>query len=83
MIVHRLNGYGLLLLISISVATGWICARRAQGGEPVVQTIYYILGLLTLIAGTLGMVYVRDARQHRKWMLRESTSGINPYPPLA
>ena len=66
-------GYVLLVLILISVATGWIIARRAQGGEPSVQAVFYILGILILITVTLGLVHARDVRQHRKWMLRESS----------
>ncbi|KAF8343000.1 uncharacterized protein EI90DRAFT_3031025 [Cantharellus anzutake] len=56
--LHRLNGYITLLLTGINVATGWT------------QLMFYVLGLLTLISATLGMIYVRDIRQHRKWMLR-------------
>jgi len=68
--LHRMIGYVLLVLILISVATGWIIARRAQGGEPSVQAVFYILGIFILISVTLGLVHARDVRQHRKWMLR-------------
>jgi hypothetical protein len=68
--LHRANGYGTLLLIPAGVASGWVVARRAFGGKPVTQGLFYILGLLILVTGTLGMSKIRDTRQHRKWMLR-------------
>ena len=70
--LHRANGYGTLLLIPAGVASGWVVARRAFGGKPVTQGLFYILGLLILVTGALGISKISDTRQHRKWMLRES-----------
>ncbi len=71
-IFHRVNGYLTLFLIPAGVASGWVLARRTLGGEPATQVLFYLLGLLVFITGTLGMLDVRDTRQHRKWMLRGS-----------
>ncbi|KAJ7262792.1 hypothetical protein B0H12DRAFT_308910 [Mycena haematopus] len=73
-ILHRLNGYGVLFCLIVGNICGSIVARRSFGGELNVQSAYYILGLMVVYAGLLGAYNVKkDTRQHRKWMLRMVT----------
>ncbi|KAJ7772225.1 hypothetical protein B0H16DRAFT_1305264 [Mycena metata] len=71
MILHRLNGYGVLSCLIVGNICGAIVARRSFGGELNVQSAYYILGLMIVVSGSTGLFYVKkDTRRHRKWMLR-------------
>ncbi|KAJ7280352.1 hypothetical protein C8J57DRAFT_124012 [Mycena rebaudengoi] len=71
MVLHRLNGYGVLFTLIVGNISGSIIARRSFGGELNVQSAYYILGIMIVFSGFMGFYYVkRDTRQHRKWMLR-------------
>ncbi|KAJ7020728.1 hypothetical protein C8F04DRAFT_285916 [Mycena alexandri] len=71
MILHRLNGYGVLSCLIVGNICGAIVARRSFGGELNVQSAYYALGLMIVLSGSIGLFYVKkDTRRHRKWMLR-------------
>ncbi|KAF8326528.1 uncharacterized protein EI90DRAFT_3127739 [Cantharellus anzutake] len=70
LVLHSINGYIILAILPASIGSGFVIARRTIGGAPDTQVLFYLLGLLVLISATLGMVWVRDVRQHRKWMLR-------------
>ncbi|KAJ6510422.1 hypothetical protein C8R45DRAFT_964053 [Mycena sanguinolenta] len=73
-ILHRLNGYGILFCLIVGNICGSIIARRTIGGELNVQSGYMLLGLMVVVSGILGFYYVKkDTRQHRKWMLRMVT----------
>jgi len=70
-ILHRLNGYGVLFCLIVGNICGSIVARRSFGGELNVQSAYYILGIMVVFAGLMGIYNVKkDTRRHRKWMLR-------------
>ncbi|KAJ7629390.1 hypothetical protein DFH06DRAFT_1272749 [Mycena polygramma] len=70
-ILHRLNGYGVAFCLIVGNICGSIIARRSIGGELNVQSGYYILGIMVVFSGLLGLYNVkRDTRRHRKWMLR-------------
>ncbi|KAJ7639907.1 hypothetical protein B0H17DRAFT_905416, partial [Mycena rosella] len=70
-ILHRLNGYGVLTCLIVGNICGAIVARRSFGGELNVQSGYYAMGLMIVVSGIMGIVYVkRDTRRHRKWMMR-------------
>jgi len=70
-LLHRLNGYGVLFCLIPGNIVGAIVARRSFGGELNVQSAYYILAIMILYAGLLGIYNVKkDTRRHRKWMLR-------------
>ncbi|KAJ6589089.1 hypothetical protein B0H19DRAFT_230385 [Mycena capillaripes] len=70
-ILHRLNGYGVLFCLIVGNICGSIIARRSFGGELNVQSAYMILGFMILFTGLMGIYNVKkDTRQHRKWMLR-------------
>jgi len=69
--LHRLNGYGVLFCLIVGNICGSIIARRSFGGELNVQSAYYILGIMVVFSGIVGIYNVkRDTRRHRKWMLR-------------
>ncbi|KAF7313261.1 hypothetical protein MKEN_01013000 [Mycena kentingensis (nom. inval.)] len=69
--LHRLNGYGVLFCLIVGNICGSIVGRRSFGGELNVQSAYYILGIMVVYSGLLGIYNVkRDTRRHRKWMLR-------------
>ncbi|KAJ7159836.1 hypothetical protein C8R43DRAFT_1124205 [Mycena crocata] len=71
MILHRLNGYGVLTCLILGNICGSIIARRSFGGELNVQSAYYILGIMVVFSGLMGIYNVKkDTRRHRKWMLR-------------
>ncbi|KAJ7183456.1 hypothetical protein C8R46DRAFT_884571 [Mycena filopes] len=64
-------GYGVLTCLSVGNICGAIVARRSFGGELNVQAGYFVMALMVISAGSMGLVYVkRDTRRHRKWMLR-------------
>jgi len=70
-ILHRLNGYGVLFCLIVGNICGSIVARRSFGGELNVQSAYYTLGIMVVFAGLMGVYNVKkDTRRHRKWMLR-------------
>ncbi|KAK0211909.1 hypothetical protein IW262DRAFT_1280250 [Armillaria fumosa] len=70
-IVHRLNGYFVLILLIPSNVCGGIVAYRAFGGEINAQAMYYTLGLVSGGCLVIGYLNVKkETREHRKWMLR-------------
>ncbi|KAJ7475198.1 hypothetical protein B0H11DRAFT_1866068 [Mycena galericulata] len=70
-ILHRLNGYGVLFCLIVGNICGSIVARRSSGGELNVQSAYYILGIMVVFSGLMGIYNVKkDTRRHRRWMLR-------------
>ncbi|KAK6992076.1 hypothetical protein R3P38DRAFT_3088916 [Favolaschia claudopus] len=71
MVLHRLNGYGVLFCLIVGNICGSIIARRSFGGELNVQSGYYTLGIMIVFSGLVGIYNVKkDTRRHRKWMLR-------------
>ncbi|PBK64884.1 hypothetical protein ARMSODRAFT_1087744 [Armillaria solidipes] len=70
-IVHRLNGYFVLILLIPSNVCGAIVGYRAYGGEINTQSMYYILGIASAGCLIIGYLNVKkETRQHRKFMLR-------------
>ncbi|KAJ7471829.1 hypothetical protein FB451DRAFT_308808 [Mycena latifolia] len=70
-IIHRFNGYGVLLCLLVGNICGSIVGRRSFGGELAIQGGYYVLGIMVVFAGLMGVYTVKkDTRRHRKWMLR-------------
>ncbi|KAJ6457972.1 hypothetical protein C8R45DRAFT_1032440 [Mycena sanguinolenta] len=71
LLVHRINGYGVLFCLVGAMICGSIAARRAFGGEINAQGAYYVQALLIMACGFMGFNNVKkDTRRHRKWMLR-------------
>ncbi|KAG7441523.1 uncharacterized protein BT62DRAFT_908001 [Guyanagaster necrorhizus] len=70
-LVHRLNGYFVLILLVPSNVCGAIIGYRAFGGEVNSQSVYYTLGILSAGCLIMGLSNVKkNTREHRKWMLR-------------
>ncbi|KAJ6450892.1 hypothetical protein C8R45DRAFT_1042570 [Mycena sanguinolenta] len=70
-LVHRINGYGVLFCVVVAMICGSIAARRAFGGEINSQGAYYVQALLIMACAFMGFNNVKkDTRRHRKWMLR-------------
>ncbi|KAK0725831.1 hypothetical protein B0H67DRAFT_508854 [Lasiosphaeris hirsuta] len=72
LLVHRVNGYVILLLSLVSTAGAFMNLRTSFGGGPEAQMYIGVVGALFLLA--LGISYVNIKRlqieQHRAWMLR-------------
>lgn len=69
-ILHRINGYLVLLLLLPATVCGAIIARRTLGGDLDIQSAFYILSILIIFSASMGIINVRRTRKHRKWMLR-------------
>ncbi|KAL2209906.1 hypothetical protein CC79DRAFT_1318918 [Sarocladium strictum] len=71
-LVHRVNGYAVLLLSVIGTVGALMIARKAVGGSIPSQTIIGVYSIYFL--GCLAMGYInikkRNISQHRAWMLR-------------
>ncbi|KAJ7037085.1 hypothetical protein C8F04DRAFT_953058, partial [Mycena alexandri] len=64
-------GYGVLTCLIVGNICGAVIGRRSFGGELNVQSGYYVMGLMIVVAGATGLFWVkRDTRRHRKWMMR-------------
>ena len=72
LILHRLNGYTIIILVLISNAGALMIARRSFGGSLETQAGVGTLVIITTIS--LCMAYYNIKRlqieQHRAWMLR-------------
>ncbi|KAK0186325.1 hypothetical protein F5146DRAFT_1065487 [Armillaria mellea] len=69
-LVHRINGYCVLILLIPSNVCGAIVGYRAYGGEINTQSMYYILGIASAGCLIIGYLNVKkETRQHRKFML--------------
>lgn len=72
MIVHRVNGYLVILLVFLSNAGALMIARRSFGGGLDTQTAVGVLVILTTVSTFLAYVNIKrlQIEQHRAWMLR-------------
>ena len=71
-LVHRMNGYVVILLSVVGTVGGLMIARHTFGGGMASQSV---LGFLSIIfLGALVMAYINikllQIEQHRAWMLR-------------
>lgn len=71
-LVHRLNGYVILLLSLVSTVGALMTARHAFGGGLDVQLGVGFLGVLFIGCMVLGYINIKrlQLEQHRAWMLR-------------
>ena len=72
LLVHRLNGYVLILLLLLSNAGAYIITPTAAGGNPATQTGMGVIASLTTISIILAYINIKRLRidLHRAWMLR-------------
>lgn len=72
LLLHRINGYVILVLSLVSTAGALMLARNAVGGQMEVQMAVGFLSLIFVVS--LGLAYYNIKRlqieQHRAWMLR-------------
>ncbi|KAH6721658.1 hypothetical protein BKA61DRAFT_538299 [Leptodontidium sp. MPI-SDFR-AT-0119] len=72
LLIHRLNGYTILLLSLLGNVGALMIARRAFGGGLDIQAAVGLLAIITTLS--LGIAYYNIKRlqidQHRAWMLR-------------
>ncbi|KAL9000310.1 MAG: hypothetical protein Q9169_001027 [Polycauliona sp. 2 TL-2023] len=72
LIVHRINGYIIVLLLLISNVGALMVARHTFGGEYETQVWTGVLAIMT--TGSVLLAYINIKRlqidQHRTWMLR-------------
>lgn len=71
-LIHRINGYTILLLYLVGAAGGIIITRHAYGGHIETQTAAGALAILVLVAFAIAWLQIKQLQidQHRKWMLR-------------
>ena len=71
-LVHRVNGYVVLLLWVLSTAGALMIGRRAFGGGIEVQTVVGFLAIACTVSFVLAYVNIKrlQIEQHRAWMLR-------------
>ena len=71
-LVHRINGYVVLILALVNIPRILMATRHAFGGE--IATQYGVSVTSILFLGGLAMAYINIKRlqieQHRAWMLR-------------
>lgn len=73
-LVHRINGYLIILLVALGNVSGLMIARRAFGGELSTQSGVGMLAIVTTSGMTLAYYNIKKLQieQHRAWMLRTS-----------
>ncbi len=73
-LLHRINGYLYIILMTIGNVGALMIARRAFGGTLATQSLVGVLAILTSIS--IAMAYYNIKRlqidQHRAWMLRSA-----------
>jgi uncharacterized membrane protein len=72
LLVHRINGYLVLLLLIGGVTGALIITRHAFGGEVSTQVVSGTVSVATLVSAFLAYYNIKRLQidQHRKWMLR-------------
>jgi uncharacterized membrane protein len=71
-LVHRINGYIVLLLALPGAVSGVLISRRAAGGDVNVQVAAGLLAILFVGALVMAVINVKrlQIEQHRAWMIR-------------
>jgi hypothetical protein len=72
LLFHRMNGYVVIILSTISNAGTIIIARHAFGGDFATQTWTGAMVILTTIGYTMAWISIKllQIDQHRAWMMR-------------
>ncbi|KAM0550796.1 hypothetical protein ACHAPJ_008659 [Fusarium lateritium] len=72
LIVHRVNGYIILLLSAVGMAGVFMIARHTFGGTLDMQTVTGAASIIFILCMALGYYNIKrlQLEQHRAWMLR-------------
>lgn len=72
LLLHRINGYIVILLALIGNAGALMIARRAFGGGLDIQSAVGVLAIITTLSLTMAYCNIKRLQidQHRAWMLR-------------
>ncbi|EON66199.1 hypothetical protein W97_05592 [Coniosporium apollinis CBS 100218] len=72
LILHRINGWVIVLLVTVANVGALMIARRAFGGRVETQTGVGLLVILTTGGLTMAIYNIKKLQidQHRAWMLR-------------
>ncbi|KAK8116489.1 uncharacterized protein PG998_004770 [Apiospora kogelbergensis] len=72
LLVHRVNGYLVILLALVGIAGGFIITRPTMGGQLDVQSSAGFLGIAFFFAMFMAYVNIKRLRidLHRAWMIR-------------
>jgi uncharacterized membrane protein len=72
LILHRINGYVIILLVTLANFSGLMVARRAFGGTVEIQMSVGLLALATTVCMVMAWVNIKRLQiaRHRAWMLR-------------
>lgn len=70
--LHRANGYIIILLMFIAMAGGLMASRRSFGGDPKFQAANVLLSSLVVVGLAQAVINVKRLQidLHRAWMLR-------------
>ena len=72
LMLHRVNGYVIILLVTLANVSGLMIARRSFGGTVATQMFVGLLALATTVSMVMAWVNIKRLQiaQHRAWMLR-------------
>ena len=71
-LVHRVNGYVILMLSIVSTVGAFMSARNAFGRGLEVQLAVGVIGIMFIVSMVLAYINIKrlQIEQHRAWMLR-------------
>lgn len=71
-LLHRINGYIVVLLMMIAIVGGLLALSGSFGGDPAWQAAVTIHSIMLVTGLVLAMVNIKKLQieQHRAWMLR-------------
>jgi uncharacterized membrane protein len=72
LVLHRINGYVLISLVTLANASGLMVARRSFGGTVETQMFVGLLALATSVSMAVAWTSIKRLQiaRHRAWMLR-------------
>ncbi|KAJ2984482.1 hypothetical protein NUW58_g6036 [Xylaria curta] len=76
-LVHRINGYLVVLLSIVGTASALVIARHSAGGGVDVQVAVGLLAIIFLGSMVMAIINVKrlQIEQHRAWMIRAWAAG--------
>lgn len=71
-LIHRINGYLVLLLSTVATAGALMVARMSFGGAVETQTVTGLLAIMFFFSLVIALYNIKTLQleQHRAWMLR-------------